>query len=129
MPKECKDIQVTTRPLAFSEPKLSSVPGGMTIAEVVRDHMPGVVGVVVQLNGEVVPAIAWGEVKPIPGDHLLIYTALRGGRGKNPVAMLLQMVVVVAATVYGGPLGGAAFGAMNATTAAIGLGGPCGAPP
>ncbi|HBA86020.1 MAG TPA: hypothetical protein DCZ95_18195 [Verrucomicrobia bacterium] len=120
MPKECKDIQVTTRPLAFSEPKLSSVPGGMTIAEVVRDHMPGVVGVVVQLNGEVVPAIAWGEVKPIPGDHLLIYTALRGGRGKNPVAMLLQMVVVVAATVYGGPLGGAAFGAMNATTAAIG---------
>ncbi|MGC4744182.1 sulfur carrier protein ThiS [Micromonospora sp. DT201] len=56
-----------------------SVPGGASVAELVRDIVPQQRGVAVAVNGEVVPRAGWATTALRDGDRVEVLTAAQGG--------------------------------------------------
>ena len=112
-------LTLTTRPLAISAPIVRQIQAGRDIAAIVSEAMRGRVSdaVCVDLNGYPVPASSWALVAPKADDHLLIYTKLHGGEGKNPLHVLMT-IVVIAAAAYTGGLAATAYGPMAGAFAA-----------
>ena len=48
-----------------------------------------------------------------PGQSIVFCATPRGGDGKNPLATIAMLAVVVVATIYGGPLGGAVYAGLG----------------
>lgn len=119
MNAESHAIQITSRPTLISVPTESIVQAGKTVSEIVADELAGTgIGVVyVEINGCPVLNSAWGRIRPAPGDHVFIYTKIRGGGdNKNPLRTILSIVVIAVATYFGGPAG---FGASSKLMGAV----------
>ncbi|MEU5908335.1 sulfur carrier protein ThiS [Micromonospora sp. NPDC047527] len=56
-----------------------SVPGGASVADLVRDIVPEQRGVAVAVNGEVVPRAGWPATVLRDGDRVEVLTAAQGG--------------------------------------------------
>ncbi|MEH1167929.1 sulfur carrier protein ThiS [Micromonospora sp. CPCC 205539] len=56
-----------------------SVPGGASVADLVRDITPQQRGVAVAVNGEVVPRTGWPVTVLCDGDRVEVLTAAQGG--------------------------------------------------
>ncbi|MET8118955.1 sulfur carrier protein ThiS [Micromonospora sp. NPDC005189] len=56
-----------------------SVPGGASVADLVREMVPEQRGVAVAVNGEVVPRAAWPATVLRDGDLVEVLTAAQGG--------------------------------------------------
>lgn len=66
--------------------------------------------------------IHWGEVRPVAGQRVEVLVAPgKGGGGKNPLATVLSLVVVVAATVVGQVWAGPAMASALGVTAKAGV--------
>ncbi|MDG4783851.1 sulfur carrier protein ThiS [Micromonospora sp. WMMD961] len=55
------------------------VPGGTSVADLVRDIVPEQRGVAVAVNGEVVPRVGWPATALRDGDRVEVLTAAQGG--------------------------------------------------
>ncbi|MET8204054.1 sulfur carrier protein ThiS [Micromonospora taraxaci] len=55
------------------------VPGGTSVADLVRDIVPEQRGVAVAVNGEVVPRAGWPATALRDGDRVEVLTAAQGG--------------------------------------------------
>ena len=79
------------------------VSGHLSKAEALSPHL------VVTVGGVEVPRTHWRQVRPRAGALVLVRIRPAGGRGgKNPLRMILQLLVVVAvAAISGGALAGA----------------------
>jgi len=104
------DKNIIIRPLPFAAPTAMTVPGGLTLSQMVDQAMVGrAIGTpIVEVNGIPIERDAWKTFVPGADDHVLIYTTVGNGMGDNPLRMILTIVVVAVATYYGGPAGGAA---------------------
>ncbi len=91
--------------------KLRIMPQGMTLREILRESQPeGVLREIstIYLNGEMVVRDRWEHVMPRQGDAVLIRcTPGRGDGGKSVLRTVLSIGVLIAGTVFGGPLGAA----------------------
>lgn len=109
-------IQVYASPLPFSNKQVKALAAeGDSIYDVVNSIVPdgydGHVGVVITINGYVIPYDKWRVVRPKQGTIVNIRVIPAGGGGKkNPIATILTIAVAFAA-----PYLGAAF----ANTAAL----------
>ncbi|MEU7928585.1 sulfur carrier protein ThiS [Micromonospora sp. NPDC049801] len=56
-----------------------SVPGGVSVADLVQDVAPHQRGVAVAVNGEVVPRAGWPATELRDGDQVEVLTAAQGG--------------------------------------------------
>ncbi|MEU7589149.1 sulfur carrier protein ThiS [Micromonospora sp. NPDC049230] len=56
-----------------------SVPGEVSVADLVRDVAPQPRGVAVAVNGEVVPRAGWATTALRDGDQVEVLTAAQGG--------------------------------------------------
>ncbi|MGS2613722.1 sulfur carrier protein ThiS [Micromonospora sp. LZ34] len=56
-----------------------TVPGGATVAELVREVTPEQRGVAVAVNGEVVPRAGWPATVLRDGDRVEVLSAAQGG--------------------------------------------------
>ncbi|MEU7751531.1 sulfur carrier protein ThiS [Micromonospora sp. NPDC049171] len=56
-----------------------SVPGEVSVADLVRDVAPQPRGVAVAVNGEVVPRAGWATTALRDGDRVEVLTAAQGG--------------------------------------------------
>ncbi|MET8232625.1 sulfur carrier protein ThiS [Micromonospora sp. NPDC005298] len=56
-----------------------NVPGGASVADLVRDVAPQHRGVAVAVNGEVVPRAGWPVTVLHDGDRVEVLTAAQGG--------------------------------------------------
>ncbi|MFG2052185.1 sulfur carrier protein ThiS [Micromonospora sp. NPDC048935] len=56
-----------------------SVPGEVSVADLVRDVAPQPRGVAVAVNGEVVPRAGWATTALHDGDRVEVLTAAQGG--------------------------------------------------
>lgn len=56
-----------------------TVPGGASVADLVRDVAPHQRGVAVAVNGEVVPRTGWPATQLRDGDRVEVLTAAQGG--------------------------------------------------
>ncbi|MFD0786696.1 sulfur carrier protein ThiS [Micromonospora azadirachtae] len=56
-----------------------TVPGGVTVADLVREVAPQQRGVAVAVNGEVVPRTGWPETPLRDGDRVEVLSAAQGG--------------------------------------------------
>ncbi|SCL19830.1 sulfur carrier protein ThiS [Micromonospora nigra] len=56
-----------------------TVPGGVTVADLVREVTPQQRGVAVAVNGEVVPRTGWPETVLRDGDRVEVLSAAQGG--------------------------------------------------
>ena len=59
----------------------------------------------VYVDEQYIEAAKWSAVVPTAGSLVTIRVVPQGGDDKNPLATILSIVVLVVATVYGGPLG------------------------
>ncbi|WP_298434604.1 host specificity factor TipJ family phage tail protein [Geobacter sp.] len=74
----------------------------LPLAELVRQHIPADLPVVVSLNGRMVPRNEWVVTYPAAGDQIVIMPEVQGGdTGKS----ILRAVIVIVATVVGAVLG------------------------
>ena len=111
------NLQVTTRPTLISAPKMVTMEPGSCLADIVaRQLCGGAVGaVLVEVNGVPVERERWEKFCPSPGDHVLVYTSVHGDE-KNPLATIISIAIIAAASYIGGPAGGlGAYGALAAT--------------
>lgn len=119
MNAETANIQVVSRPTLISVPTESISQAGKTVAEIVADELActGIGVVYVEINGCPILNSAWGRIRPAPGDHVFIFTKVHGGGdNKNPLRTILSIVVIAAATYFGGPAG---FGASSKLVGAV----------
>ena len=89
------------------------MPAGLTIEEMVTLAQPDPAlrrHGHVYINDAYVPREYWERVRPKPGTRLSIRLVPTGGDGKNPLALILTLVVVVVAAVCSGCIGRHSFG-------------------
>lgn len=105
-----KDIQVVSKTALVGSPTFSAAPFGKSLAEIVAGRLAGAkVGArLVEIDGEPLPRERWETTFPQPGAHVLIYTSVHGD-DKNPLATILSIVVIAAASYVAGP-GAASLG-------------------
>lgn len=116
-------INVVSAPLPFSnlQTQAFQVPGS-TLSEIVNNVVPeryknAGLGAIVMINGEIIPVEHWDKVKPKENTLVNVRVVPQGGGGgKNPIATLLSIAVLVAAP-YLAPIIGAAVG----VTSTIGI--------
>ncbi|MEU6206311.1 sulfur carrier protein ThiS [Micromonospora musae] len=56
-----------------------TMPGGVTVADLVREVAPQLRGVAVAVNGEVVPRTGWPATTLRDGDRVEVLSAAQGG--------------------------------------------------
>lgn len=88
-------------------------PGVETIADLmltVRPPCDGLVSFVVSVNGRELMPIEWADIRLANGQDIVVMPVLHGGGGgdKSPLRTILQIIVVVVASYFSGPLGGVA---------------------
>lgn len=105
-------IQVFASPVPFSNKQTAhTLPHGLSIAEIVARVLPPPystegVGIVVMIGGNVIDFSRW-DIIPEPGLlNIRVVPMKGGGGGKNPIASLLSIAVLVAAPYVGGALAG-----------------------
>lgn len=106
------NLKVYTSPLPFSNKQTAiTVPLGASIQDIVNAAVPpryhGAVGAVAMINGEIIPREFWGRVRPKAGNHnIAVRVVPTGGKkgGKNPIASLLSIAVLVAAPYIAGAI-------------------------
>ena len=98
------------------ETRPAVVPPGATLADLIADVPPGASAlpsasalpprslsadapIVVAVNGRAVPRAVWAETRLRGGEVVTLRAALAGGDDKNPLRVLLQIGVLVAAVV------------------------------
>ncbi len=109
-------INVESSPLPFSNLRQSSkaLPGS-TLFDIVDNNVPdryknAGLGAIVTINGEIVPVEYWDRIKPKPNTLVNIRVVPQGGGGgKNPLAAILSIAVLIAAP-YLAPIIGTALG-------------------
>lgn len=122
-------ISVVSSPLPFSNLRVNGLSRpGQTLLEIVDEQVPekylGLVAVVVTINGEVIPETHWRSVRPKLGALVNVMVMPQGGRGKNPLATILSIMVMVAAPYIGAAaLTAAAPMGAGIITTAVGVGG------
>lgn len=103
-------IAVHAAPLPFSQWQVhSQVPSGTTLAQIVADILPerfiGKVDVIAQINGHTIFPKYWHHLRPKDGTIVNIRAIpLGGGDGKNPLATVLSIAVMIAAPYAAGAL-------------------------
>lgn len=107
------------------------VPYGLSIEEMVRRVIPirgEQVDITVTINGEEIPIILWGNVRPkvkaLIGLHVV---PAKGKGGKNPLAMILSVALMVAAPYIAGAVtagfaGGVSLAGAQAIYGAVRIG-------
>lgn len=115
------NLKVYTSPLPFSNKQTAiTVPLGASIQDIVNAAMPahlrgaGVLGAVAMINGEVIPREYWPRVRPKAGHHnIAVRIVPTGGKkgGKNPIASILSIAVLIAAPYVAGAILGPALAA------------------
>ena len=104
-------LNIHASPLPFSTKRVKvNAPVGSTVQEIVDQICPENlkdvgVGAIVMINGEAVLQRHWKRIRPKEGTIINVRIVPTGGGGKNPLATLLSVVVMIAA-----PYAGAAFG-------------------
>lgn len=113
-----QDREIIVSPMPFNSPKVVAVAHGSTICDIVNQLYPDTY-VIVEIDGVPIPRDRWHLVPPVDS-HVLISVPLHGGGGggKNPLRTILTIAVVVVATYFGGPVGGAIAGQLGITSAA-----------
>lgn len=104
------DLKIYAAPLPFSNKQVKlTVPLGATIQDIVNTAMPVQnqslpFGAVVMIDGEIIPFEYWHRIRPKPGTHNIVVRVVPqggGDGGKNPIATLLSIAVLVAAPYVG----------------------------
>jgi sulfur carrier protein ThiS len=108
-----ENLAVFAAPLPFSHKQVKLVAiVGSTIEEIVALAMPkgygDAIGAVVQINGHSIPREHWARVKPKLGS-ITVVNVVPGKQGKNPLALILTIAVLIAAPYAGAALAEAAF--------------------
>lgn len=109
-------VKVVSSPLPFSNAQVKSGAAvGSSVQDIVNDTVlekyQGLVECIVFINGELIPQSAWKSVRPKLGTTVNIRVVpAGGGGGKNPLASILSIAVLVAAPYLGAAAGGALFG-------------------
>lgn len=113
-------IDVISSPLPFSNlQQKAQVSHGMTIQQIVDQVIPeryhGCVDAVVFINSHIIGKENWSLVRPKSGTIVNVRIVPQGGRGKNPLAAILSIAVLIAApyaaAAYGTTLGLSVTGA------------------
>lgn len=104
-------INVHSAPLPFSNVRKSSLaPLGASVLDIVNEQVPFNIrkytAVVVTINGDVILDTDWHRVRPKLGTIVNIKVVpTGGGGGKNPLAAILSIAVMVAAPYIGAMYG------------------------
>lgn len=119
-------LNIHAAPLPFSNKRIHvNAPVGSTVQEIVSQICPDKlkaagVGAIVTINGEIVLQRNWKRIRPKEGTLINVRVVpTGGGGGKNPLATLLSVVVLIAAP-YAAAAYGAAVGAALGVSTAIG---------
>lgn len=117
------DVKVYASPLPFSNAQIAAhqLPGSSIqniVDNVIPERIKGAgIAAIVTINGEAVPMEYWARIKPKQGTLVNIRVVPQGGGGgKNPIAAILSIAVLIAAP-YLAPIIGGAIG----VTSTIGL--------
>lgn len=112
------ELQVYASPLPFSNKRIGHIARcGQSIEDILRDVCPQMpilkLGAVVMIDGYIISRTMWAEYRPAYGSlvNIRIVPQGGGGGGKNPLATLLSIAVLIAAPYAGAFLAQAAFGA------------------
>lgn len=105
-------LNITAAPLPFSNKQVKAhAPVGSTVQEIIEQICPpqlkaANIGAIVVINGHQIKPKYWSRVRPKAGTIITVrIVPMGGGGGKNPLATLLSIAVMIAA-----PYIGAAFG-------------------
>jgi hypothetical protein len=120
-----EQVQVYAAPLPFSNAQqaVKALPGS-TLQEIVNNVIPAPykragIAALVMINGESIPMEYWPSIKPKQGAIVNIRVVPQGGGGgKNPIATLLSIAVLVAAPYIGQFAAFSLAGGMGPLTAA-----------
>lgn len=103
------EILVSSRPSPFSMRRVQGyVPFGMSVKEIVEktvSHPELIPTTFVELDGHVIEPEVWHLVKPKPGTSVIVGVEFGKGGGKNPLASVLSLALLVAAPYLGAALG------------------------
>lgn len=106
------DVAVYTSPLPFSNKQTKALAApGSSLQDIVNQavpahYWPAGIGARVEINGHMIPRKHWARIKPKMGTTVNVRVVLQGGRGgKNPLATLLSIAVMIAAPYIGAALG------------------------
>ena len=113
-----KTITLTACPEPFSVRNIQEqVPFGWTIAEMVLHSIPrvSVPQAHVWINGDYVPIENWLSVRPKSGAVVTIRVVPGKGGGKNPIATILTLALIVAAPGIGAGLAASTGGWLGST--------------
>ena len=103
------NIAVHAAPAPFSQFQLHTTAKiGSSLAEIVAETIPekyiGKVDVVAQIDGHIIFPKHWHAVRPKAGTVVNIRAVPMGGKGKNPIATVLSIAVMIAAPYAAGAL-------------------------
>lgn len=105
------DLQIYASPFPFSNKQVKAyAPFGSSVQEIVDQICPPQlrgesVGAVVYINGHAIFRKHWSSIRPKPGTIINVRIVPLGGGGKNPIASLLGIAVMIAAPYLGAALG------------------------
>lgn len=117
-----QNLKVFSQPAAFPVLKpVGHVPAGSTVREIIaeaydRGGIPKKYrsSAVVEINGDIVPPEMYDRVKPKVNASVIVNVSVHGGGGgKNPLATVLSLAVIVAAPYLGSALAPSLVGAVT----------------
>lgn len=127
LPAQAVRVLALTNPFSTERRELT-LPAGSTLLDCARAAglAPGRQPLLVWIGDAPIPADLLARIRPKPGSTVVLRATLAGGDGKNPLATILQLAVIVAAAYVGAgglvelglATGGGAFAA-GTTGAAI----------
>lgn len=124
-------LTIHSNPLPFSHSRKSlQVPQGSTLDEIVNHSIKpefqnwAEIGIIVMVNGETIPRQHWKSIRPKMGTIVNVNVVPGKGGGKNPLATLLSIAVLIAAPYISGAILGngiIASTALGAKAISVGL--------
>lgn len=103
-------VVVRRNPFTLSDRVITTVPVGMTIAEILEAQgIRDVFEPRVFLDDSLVPAEWWPRVRPRAGHHVIIATVPRGGGGRPGKGSWITLVLAIAVIAVGLAVPGAGF--------------------
>lgn len=129
MPDTAESLKIYASPLPFSNKQIQTIAKlGSTVEEIVTAVCPpqlmgANIGAVVMINGQRINRKYWHVVRPKLGTVINVRIVPKGGKGKNPLAAILSIAVMIAAPYIAGAILGPTLAATQIGIGSLTYGG------